>query len=241
MRLSSVLYGSSILVGLVLVGRNIFLKPVFTNSELLRKIDIRCLAAAKSAQVALEKGSSSFLREITQQFCDELAYENEQLGGVHAPEELYSSVELLEAQALVINYDYNEAFPFDLAYASHQLRECGEIIALLERVTHISGDETEKGKSIKYRIFLDYKTKLTNFLENFMTIDDYRIRELAHQIWDKEGRPDGEATRHWEMAEKIYGSISASDLQLALEQKRSLVDLFSTSNFQLAIENKKSL
>lgn len=30
-----------------------------------------------------------------------------------------------------------------------------------------------------------------------------RIRELARQIWDAEGRPDGQALRHWGMAERL--------------------------------------
>lgn len=30
--------------------------------------------------------------------------------------------------------------------------------------------------------------------------DELRIRELAYQIWESEGRPDGQAARHWEMA-----------------------------------------
>ena len=30
-----------------------------------------------------------------------------------------------------------------------------------------------------------------------------RIRELAREIWDAEGRPDGQATRHWAMAERL--------------------------------------
>ncbi|PBJ84336.1 DUF2934 domain-containing protein [Lysobacteraceae bacterium NML93-0399] len=30
-----------------------------------------------------------------------------------------------------------------------------------------------------------------------------RIRELAREIWEAEGRPDGQATRHWAMAERL--------------------------------------
>lgn len=31
---------------------------------------------------------------------------------------------------------------------------------------------------------------------------DERIRERAHAIWDREGRPEGAAQRHWEQAEQ---------------------------------------
>ena len=36
-----------------------------------------------------------------------------------------------------------------------------------------------------------------------MSPEDKRIRELAHQIWESEGKPHGQDTRHWEMARKL--------------------------------------
>lgn len=30
-----------------------------------------------------------------------------------------------------------------------------------------------------------------------------RIREIAHSIWESEGRPAGQSLRHWYMAEKL--------------------------------------
>lgn len=30
-----------------------------------------------------------------------------------------------------------------------------------------------------------------------------RIREIAHSIWESEGRPAGQDMRHWLMAEKL--------------------------------------
>jgi hypothetical protein len=30
-----------------------------------------------------------------------------------------------------------------------------------------------------------------------------RIERLAHQIWESEGRPEGQAERHWSMAERL--------------------------------------
>ncbi|WP_338480949.1 DUF2934 domain-containing protein [Pseudomonas trivialis] len=36
-----------------------------------------------------------------------------------------------------------------------------------------------------------------------MSSEDKRIRELAHQIWESEGKPHGEDARHWEMARKL--------------------------------------
>ena len=36
-----------------------------------------------------------------------------------------------------------------------------------------------------------------------MNTDDQRVRELAYQIWESEGRPHGQDARHWEMARKM--------------------------------------
>ena len=43
--------------------------------------------------------------------------------------------------------------------------------------------------------------------------NEQRIRELAHQIWESEGRPDGQNTRHWEMACKLVEGEQQGDLQ----------------------------
>ena len=36
-----------------------------------------------------------------------------------------------------------------------------------------------------------------------MSTDEKRIREFAYQIWESEGKPEGEEVRHWEMARKL--------------------------------------
>ena len=36
-----------------------------------------------------------------------------------------------------------------------------------------------------------------------MSTDDKRIREFAYQIWESEGKPEGQEDRHWEMARKL--------------------------------------
>ncbi|WP_415768854.1 DUF2934 domain-containing protein [Pseudomonas sp. LB3P38] len=36
-----------------------------------------------------------------------------------------------------------------------------------------------------------------------MSINDKRIREFAYQIWESEGKPEGQDARHWEMARKL--------------------------------------
>ena len=36
-----------------------------------------------------------------------------------------------------------------------------------------------------------------------MSNDDTHIREFAYQIWESEGRPEGQEARHWDMAHKL--------------------------------------
>lgn len=34
-------------------------------------------------------------------------------------------------------------------------------------------------------------------------LEEYQIRELAQQIWESEGKPEGQAPRHWAMATEL--------------------------------------
>ncbi|MNO77872.1 hypothetical protein D3C76_689950 [compost metagenome] len=43
-----------------------------------------------------------------------------------------------------------------------------------------------------------------------MKNDEQRIRELAYQIWESEGRPHGQADRHWEMARSLVEAESTA-------------------------------
>ena len=50
-----------------------------------------------------------------------------------------------------------------------------------------------------------------------LDLRERRLREIAHRIWEDEGRPDGQDQRHWKMAkdilrnERIAGEDSADD------------------------------
>jgi hypothetical protein len=45
--------------------------------------------------------------------------------------------------------------------------------------------------------------------EATMTDWDKRIREIAYYIWENEGRPEGQADRHWRTAEEIVRAQEA--------------------------------
>jgi hypothetical protein len=41
------------------------------------------------------------------------------------------------------------------------------------------------------------------------TTREERIREKAHALWEKEGRPIGQESRHWEEAEKLVNEADS--------------------------------
>ena len=45
-----------------------------------------------------------------------------------------------------------------------------------------------------------------------------RIREIAHSIWESEGRPSGQEVRHWFMAEKLV----LAEERHALQREKSI-------------------
>jgi hypothetical protein len=51
-----------------------------------------------------------------------------------------------------------------------------------------------------------------------MNSRDDRIREIAHRLWEEDGRPPGEDARHWQMAE------SAAEQEEAEEAERKIVE-----------------
>jgi hypothetical protein len=40
---------------------------------------------------------------------------------------------------------------------------------------------------------------------------EQRIRELAYAPWEQEGRPEGQAEHHWQMAEKAVGTTDGAE------------------------------
>ncbi|MCM5703865.1 DUF2934 domain-containing protein [Larsenimonas salina] len=42
--------------------------------------------------------------------------------------------------------------------------------------------------------------------------DQLRVRLLAYRLWEVEGRPDGQAERHWEMASRLVAAERVTDV-----------------------------
>lgn len=53
-----------------------------------------------------------------------------------------------------------------------------------------------------------------------MSIDEQRVREFAFQIWEAEGKPDGQHERHWKMACKLAEAEAAAAEPPAPRPKR---------------------
>jgi hypothetical protein len=45
---------------------------------------------------------------------------------------------------------------------------------------------------------------------------EQRVRETAYHLWEKAGRPMGQAERHWEMAERLADQAEGSPLPTAV-------------------------
>lgn len=44
-----------------------------------------------------------------------------------------------------------------------------------------------------------------------MTVSEQSIRTLAHQLWESEGKPSGQATRHWNLAARLVTNSDKTD------------------------------
>ncbi|MGG2399921.1 DUF2934 domain-containing protein [Pseudomonas sp. SH1-B] len=53
-----------------------------------------------------------------------------------------------------------------------------------------------------------------------MSTDEQRIREFAFQIWESEGRPEGQHERHWQMASKLAAAEAAEQPAPAAKPRR---------------------
>ena len=47
-------------------------------------------------------------------------------------------------------------------------------------------------------------------MKNAMAMDnkEQHIRETAYRLWEQDGRPHGQAQRHWDLAQKLAGGAA---------------------------------
>jgi hypothetical protein len=51
--------------------------------------------------------------------------------------------------------------------------------------------------------------------QDALSLDESSIRDIAQEIWESEGKPEGQAARHWAMATELLKSRLAADASLA--------------------------
>jgi len=232
MKLSTFLMASGFFIGLLMASSRSLPLSLKKQEELINKLTIRCIAALKSSELAIEKSAASYLREVASKFHDDLRKELNHLfeSESNEPNEQLAAL-FTQAEEFQFFYEYNESLPFDGEYIKHQRHECEHILAALHQLTK-STDNTVKETALRnLTIFSVYQSALRHFQENFLSVDEHRIRDFAHQIWESEGRPEGQAARHWAMAVELSKKLTSAELQLAFEQKRSAIDLLSTTRF----------
>lgn len=64
------------------------------------------------------------------------------------------------------------------------------------------------------------------------TDPEQRQREIAHQLWEDEGRPEGKAEEHWDRAGLIIMDLDAKfeKLPVWLQKVESVADISSTTD-----------
>lgn len=55
-----------------------------------------------------------------------------------------------------------------------------------------------------------------------MNINEQRVQEFAHQIWQSEGCPEGQSDRHWEMACRLAEESDENHQQQAAPQHQTV-------------------
>lgn len=116
---------------------------------------------------------------------------------------------------------WHEEKPFDVIYLAHQLDSHQEIIALLNTVIHSRDITIRDIAQQALPVFTASLRHLRQLIAKYITFDEDRVREFAHQIWLEEGKPEGEEERHWRMACKLSNSLSIAELQLSLQHEEA--------------------
>jgi hypothetical protein len=52
-----------------------------------------------------------------------------------------------------------------------------------------------------------------------MNVDEDTVRQLAQLIWETEGKPEGQESRHWEMATRLAESAAMAPVRTSSKHK----------------------
>lgn len=61
------------------------------------------------------------------------------------------------------------------------------------------------------QLFFKSARSPAKYIPDDSSLDESSIRDIAQQIWETEGKPEGQAARHWAMATELLKSRLAAD------------------------------
>ena len=116
---------------------------------------------------------------------------------------------------------------FSLSAPCRRYENQSEPCSLSALISGLSGVATDNGHGIYLMPGNDLQRLKRG---NCMSVDEEAVRQLAQLIWETEGRPEGQESRHWEMATKLAESAAMAPVRTS---SRHRVDtLFPAPNDQ---------
>lgn len=86
----------------------------------------------------------------------------------------------------------------------YQLEEAKKLMDI-GAILDVESSETFSSSSIvSFKQFPGKKFNTVMFEVVMIPSDEQKIREIAYSLWEKEGRPEGMAERHWNDAKALY-------------------------------------
>lgn len=61
------------------------------------------------------------------------------------------------------------------------------------------------------QLFFNSVRSSAQYSQDDSSLDESSIRDIAQQLWESEGKPEGQAARHWGMATELLKSRLAAD------------------------------
>jgi predicted outer membrane protein len=206
------LFTSGVLASLVLLGSKKTFHIPRSPKVILQTIQLQYLALKQSTQMALERSHSLALHEAVQSFHEQMAVleqksVDEQTNDnhfEHISPDFYPSSDI---QRMTFNDDSQSHMAFDEAYIIHQLKACREIIVVLEEAINSQSNNLKEYALKLLTMVSNYQSTLKTIQTNQFPANELEIREVAHEIWEAEGKPEGKAEHHWSLAVELLKKI----------------------------------
>lgn len=217
MNTSNMIFQGAVLIAAASILKKFFLTPSTDAKKIIQHVSPWLLQEIKVAEVAVAEASPP-VQELAQHLIDSninlylsLRDLSEQRS-IAMPQLSYSH----EGQDISVPWEGENAF--DIAYLLRVLVFHQDMIDFLDTLVNSSDKHVRSLARDTLHSFTDRLNALRQLIAEYIASDEGRIREFAHQIWLEEGRPEGQASRHWEMARRLSDSLSMAELQLKLEQ-----------------------